>query len=201
MSSPERGAARRVARALWRARRRPAPIDAPPIQTTARRDVEEEPELVRRHAYFGLPTILSSSQPTVTLTSQTTIVAPTYVQKPSIEKSGVSHSASASMRTLIAKYASPNVTMISGSVRIARIGLMIVLPIVRISRRREERSPAADRHAVEHPVDDDQREDVDAVDDEEPDPQVHRRSSRRSYSWDIAARRASGASSPRPCRP
>ncbi len=37
------------------------------------------------------------------LTSQTTIVAPTYVQKPSIEKFGATHSASASIRTLIAK--------------------------------------------------------------------------------------------------
>ena len=37
------------------------------------------------------------------------------------------------MRTLIAKYASPNVTMMSGSVRIARIGLMMRLPIVRIT--------------------------------------------------------------------
>src|SRR5262245_16291150 len=56
-----------------------------------------------------------------------------YVQNPSIEKSGVSHSASASISTLIAKYASPNVMMMSGSVRIARIGLMIVLPIVRMA--------------------------------------------------------------------
>ena len=37
------------------------------------------------------------------------------------------------MSTLIAKYASPNVRTMSGSVRIARIGLMIVLPIVRIA--------------------------------------------------------------------
>ena len=44
-----------------------------------------------------------SSQPTTTFTSQTTIVAPTYVQKPSIEKSGAIHSASASIATLIAK--------------------------------------------------------------------------------------------------
>src|SRR6476619_542893 len=79
------------------------------------------------------PRTLSRSQPTETFTSQTTIVAPTYVQKPSMEKSGVSHSASASMSTLIAKYARPNVRMMSGSVRIARIGLMIVLPIVRIA--------------------------------------------------------------------
>ena len=40
------------------------------------------------------------------------------------------------MRTLIAKYASPNVMTMSGSVRIARIGLMIVLPIVRIAAPR-----------------------------------------------------------------
>ena len=108
----------------------------------------------------------SSNQPTVTFTNQTMIVAPTYVQKPSIEKSGVIHSASASISTLIAKYASPNVTRMSGSARIARIGLMMVLPIVRIARGEQERPPAPDRHAVEDPVDDDQREDVDAPADE-----------------------------------
>ena len=105
-----------------------------------------------------------------------TIVAPTYVQNPSIEKSGVIHSASASISTLIAKYASPNVMMMSGSVRIARIGLMIVLPIVRIAAAEEKRAPAPDRHAVEHPVDDDQREDVDAPADEEGDDRSSARS-------------------------
>jgi hypothetical protein len=40
------------------------------------------------------------------------------------------------MSTLIAKYASPKVRRMSGSVRIARIGLMIVLPIVRIAAAR-----------------------------------------------------------------
>ena len=70
-------------------------------------------------------------------------MAPTYVQKPSIEKFGASHSASASMRTLIAKYASPNVRMISGNVRIARIGLMKMFPSVSTSapKSREPQRP------------------------------------------------------------
>ena len=45
----------------------------------------------------------SSSRPTTKFTNQTTIVAPTYVQKPSIEKRGAIHSASASIATLITK--------------------------------------------------------------------------------------------------
>src|SRR5688572_33230197 len=49
------------------------------------------------------------------LTSQITIVAPTYVQKPSIEKSGVTHSVNSSITTFTKKYATPKVSRISGS--------------------------------------------------------------------------------------
>jgi len=45
------------------------------------------------------PTII----PRIQFTSHTTMVAPTYVQKPSIEKSGAIHSASASIATLSTK--------------------------------------------------------------------------------------------------
>ena len=49
------------------------------------------------------PKALPTIAPRIQFTSQTTIVAPTYVQKPSIEKSGAIHSASASIATLSTK--------------------------------------------------------------------------------------------------
>src|SRR5262245_24097058 len=44
-----------------------------------------------------------------------TIVAPTYVQNPSIEKSGTTHSVNSSITTFTKKYAMPNVSRMSGS--------------------------------------------------------------------------------------
>ena len=55
----------------------------------------------------------------------------------------------------------------SGSVRMARIGFRIALPTIRMNAPRSERAPAADLHTVEHPVDDDQRENVDAPEDKQ----------------------------------
>ena len=49
------------------------------------------------------PVIMSMSDQTIQLTSQMTIVAPTYVQKPSIEKSGVTHSVNRSITTFTKK--------------------------------------------------------------------------------------------------
>ena len=46
---------------------------------------------------------MSTSVQTIQLTSQITIVAPTYVQKPSIEKSGVTHSVNSSITTFTKK--------------------------------------------------------------------------------------------------
>ena len=87
---------------------------------------------------------------------------------------GATHSASASISTLRAKYERPNVMITSGSVRMARIGFRIALPTIRMNAPKQERSPAADLHTVEHPVDDDQRENVDAPEDEEADDPKHR---------------------------
>ena len=60
------------------------------------------------------PSIARSSRLSATLTSHITITAPTYVQKPSIEKFGTTHSVNARIATLTKKYAIPKVRMISG---------------------------------------------------------------------------------------
>ena len=65
------------------------------------------------------PRTLSSSQPTVTFTSQITIVAPTYVQKPSIEKSGAIHSASEeSFAKIVAGEQNPTTAYMTGKLKI-----------------------------------------------------------------------------------
>src|SRR4029078_5656981 len=57
------------------------------------------------------------------LTSHRAIVPPTYVQNPSIEKFGTTHSVNRSIATLTKKYAIPNVRRINGSAMNVRSGL------------------------------------------------------------------------------
>ena len=90
-----------------------------------------------------------------------------YVQNPSIEKSGATHSAIASIRTLIAKYASPSVSRISGSASSVRIGLTIAFAMPNTAAPMSTLPQQPDLHAVEDRIDDEERDDVDSPPDEE----------------------------------
>ena len=62
------------------------------------------------------------------MTNHTTIVAPTYVQNPSIEKSGAIHSASASIATLIANtIVKPILTLLTLPLVIVTLGLFLLV--------------------------------------------------------------------------
>ena len=107
--------------------------------------------------------------PTRKFTSQTTIVAPTYVQKPSIEKSrrdplGEREHRDVDREVREAERDDDQRQREDGEDRLDE----------RVAEREhgradEQRAPAPDVDAVEQPVDDDQREDVDAPRDQQPD--------------------------------
>ena len=144
------------------------------------------------------PSIARSRRPSATLTSHITITAPTYVQKPSIEKFGTTHSVNARIATLTKKYAIPKVRMISGIAMNVSSGFRKTFASPKTAPARSSEPQRSIVNAREHPVGDHQREDVDAPGDEQADGEIH---AGTLLCRVRRPRTASAASAPHPCRP
>ena len=167
-----------------------------------------------------------SERSTSQLTSQIRIVAPTYVQNPLITKSGTTHSVKSRITTFTKKYATPKVSRISGSAMNVSERLEEDVREPEDGAGEDDRPPTLDREAVERPVADDEREDVEPPLDDCPDEQRHARGAYLRLPTEIAGvrpgsrvpsavqesdgtrrkpgsclRTASAASARRPCRP
>ena len=97
-----------------------------------------------------------------------------YVQNPSIREVGRDPLREREHRH-VQREVQPEREDHDGSVRIVRISFQETCSRSWGLPRRGGRAPAPDRHAVEHPVDDDQRQGVDAPEDEQPHQEDHAR--------------------------